>query len=84
MSAWPPGEEGPEGDELARVGVQLGRLGRPAERLHDYHELTELAPERDAEEEARLAYVAATRAKRRLLLSGTFNPNDAEEGDRTG
>ena len=24
-----PGEEGPEGGELARVGVQLGRLGRP-------------------------------------------------------
>ncbi len=68
-------EEGPEGGELARVGVQLGRLGRPAERLHDYQELTELAAERDAEEEARLAYVAATRAKRRLLLSGTFNPN---------
>jgi ATP-dependent helicase/nuclease subunit A len=70
-----PGEEGPEGGELARVGVQLGRFGRPAERLHDYQELTELAAERDAEEEARLAYVAATRAKRRLLLSGTFNPN---------
>jgi ATP-dependent helicase/nuclease subunit A len=70
-----PGEEGPEGGELARVGVQLGRLGRPAERLHHYQELTELAAERDAEEEARLAYVAATRAKRRLLLSGTFNPN---------
>jgi ATP-dependent helicase/nuclease subunit A len=70
-----PGEEGPEGGELARVGVQLGRLGRPSERLHDYQELTELAAQRDAEEEARLAYVAATRAKRRLLLSGTFNPN---------
>ena len=69
------GREGPEGSELARVGVQLGRLGRPAERLHDYYELTELATERDAQEEARLAYVAATRAKRRLILSGTFNPN---------
>src|SRR5262249_37818570 len=70
-----PRQEGPEGGELARVGVQLGRLGRPAERLYDYQELTELAAERDAEEEARLAYVAATRARRRLLLSGTFNPN---------
>jgi ATP-dependent helicase/nuclease subunit A len=70
-----PGQEGPEGGELARVGVQLGRLGRPAERLHDYQELTELAAARDAEEEARLAYVAATRAKRRLLLSGTFKPS---------
>jgi ATP-dependent helicase/nuclease subunit A len=70
-----PGEEGPEGGELARVGVQLGRLGRPAARLHDYQELTELAAERDAEEEARLAYVAATRAKHRLILSGTFSRN---------
>src|SRR3954468_10105900 len=70
-----PGEEGPEGGELARVGVQLGRLGRPAERLHAYQELTELAAERDAEEEARLTYVAATRAKRRLILSGTFSRN---------
>ena len=69
------GQEGPEGGEVARVGVQLGRLGRPAERLHDYQELTELAADRDAEEEARLAYVAATRAKRRLLLSGTFKPS---------
>ena len=76
--------EGPEGAELARVGVQLGRLGRPGERLHDYQELTELAAERDAEEEARLAYVAGTRAKRRLLLSGTFNPNALKNQDLTG
>ena len=75
-----PGEDGPDGGEAARVGVQLGRLGRPGERLHDYEELTELAAEREAEEEARLAYVAATRAKRRLLLSGTFNPNAAQGG----
>ena len=68
------GAEAPDEGESARVGVQLGRLGRPAERLHDYEELTELAADRGAEEEGRLAYVAATRAKRRLLLSGTFNP----------
>jgi ATP-dependent helicase/nuclease subunit A len=74
-----PGEEGPDGGESTRVGVQLGRLGRPGERLHDYEELTELATEREAEEEGRLAYVAATRAKRRLLLSGTFNPKLKED-----
>ena len=67
--------------EAARVGVQLGRLGRPGERLHGYAELTELAADREAEEEGRLAYVAATRAERRLLLSGTVNPN-AKQGDR--
>src|SRR3954471_11446611 len=69
-----PGEEGPDGSEATRVGVQLGRLGRPSERLGDYQELTDAAAEREAEEEGRLAYVGATRAQRRLLLSGTFNP----------
>ncbi|MGH2956547.1 MAG: UvrD-helicase domain-containing protein [Solirubrobacterales bacterium] len=73
-----PGEA-PDGGEATRVGVQLGRLGRPGERLHDYEELTELATEREAEEERRLAYVAATRARRRLLLSGTFNPKLKED-----
>ena len=72
------GEDPPDGGEAARVGVQLGRLGRPAERLHDYEDLTERAATREAEEEARLAYVAATRAKRRLLLSGTCNPRSLE------
>ncbi len=74
-----PGEDRPDGGEAMRVGVQLGRLGRPSERLGDYQELTDLAAAREAEEEARLAYVAATRAKRRLLLSGTFNPKKLEE-----
>jgi ATP-dependent helicase/nuclease subunit A len=69
-----PGADRPDGGEVARVGVQLGRLGRPSERLGDYQELTDLAADREAEEEGRLAYVGATRAKRRLLLSGTFNP----------
>ena len=65
-------EDTPDESEVTRVGVQLGRLGRPAERIHDYEDLTELAASRGAEEEGRLAYVAATRAKRRLLLSGTY------------
>ena len=67
--------EPPDGTESARVGVQLGRLGRPSERLGDYEDLKERAADRDADEEARLAYVAATRAERRLLLSGTI-PKD--------
>jgi ATP-dependent exoDNAse (exonuclease V) beta subunit len=74
-------EDSPDAGEGARVGVQLGRLGRPGERLHGYAELTELAADREAEEEGRLAYVAATRAKRRLLLSGIFNPK-AKEPDK--
>ncbi len=74
-----PGEDSPDGGEAMRVGVQLGRLGRPSERLGNYQELTDLAATREAEEEARLAYVAATRAKRRLLLSGTFNPKKLKD-----
>jgi ATP-dependent exoDNAse (exonuclease V) beta subunit len=67
-------QDGADGGEATRVGVQLGRLGRPAERLHDYADLTERATDRGAEEEGRLAYVAATRAKRRLLLTANYNP----------
>ncbi len=69
-------EEAPDGGEATRIGVQLGRLGRPSERLGEYQELTDRAAAREAEEEGRLAYVAATRAQRRLLLSGTFNPKN--------
>jgi ATP-dependent helicase/nuclease subunit A len=79
---WTPLRVSPSGDEpdeSARVGVQLGRLGRPSERLGDYEELADLAAEREAEEEARLAYVAATRAKSRLILSGTFNPKRLDD-----
>ncbi|MGZ5412755.1 MAG: UvrD-helicase domain-containing protein [Solirubrobacterales bacterium] len=77
------GTEEPDAGESARVGVQLGRLGRPAERLHDYEELTEAAADRGAEEEGRLAYVAATRAKRRLLLTGIVNPGAKAPADET-
>jgi ATP-dependent helicase/nuclease subunit A len=74
-------EDTADGGEAARVGVQLGRLGRAGERLHGYAELTELAADREAEEEGRLAYVAATRAERRLILSGTINTT-AKESDK--
>ncbi|MGH2924315.1 MAG: UvrD-helicase domain-containing protein, partial [Solirubrobacterales bacterium] len=73
------GTDRPDEGETARVGVQLGRLGRPAARLHDYQELTERATDRGAEEEARLAYVAATRAKRRLILTGTFTKHSLKK-----
>ena len=73
-----PAEDEPDSGEVSRVGIQLGRLGRPGERMFDYYELADLAADREAEEEGRLAYVAATRAKKRLLLSGTFNPKALE------
>jgi ATP-dependent exoDNAse (exonuclease V) beta subunit len=77
-----PAEDEPDSGEVSRVGIQLGRLGRPGERLFDYYELADLAADREAEEEGRLAYVAATRARERLLLSGTFNPKALESEPR--
>ena len=65
-----PAEEGPE---RFRVGVRLSRLGRPSEYLYDHDELKERAEALDSAEAMRLAYVAATRAQHRLLLSGTVS-----------
>ncbi len=77
-----PAEDEPDSGEVTRVGIQLGRLGRPGERLFDYYDLADLAADREAEEEGRLAYVAATRAKEGLILSGTFNPKSLEAEPR--
>ena len=40
--------------------------------MFELDELTEIAEREESAEELRLAHVAATRAKQRLLLSGTF------------
>ncbi|MBS1871352.1 MAG: UvrD-helicase domain-containing protein [Actinobacteria bacterium] len=58
------------GDD-GRVGLRLRRLGgaRPRDAFA-YRALVEQAKRRDAEEEARLFYVAVTRARERLILSG--------------
>ncbi len=74
-------EDTDEGPAPLRVGLQLARLGNQAEKIYEYDPLGELAEREESEEALRLAYVAATRARRRLLLSGVFNPNrkaDAE------
>ena len=57
-----------------RVGLRLARLGRPSERLYDLDELEDRAKVEEAAEELRLAHVAFTRARCRLILSGTYNP----------
>jgi len=62
-----------------RVGLRLARLGRPSERLYDLDELEERAKSEEAAEELRLAHVAFTRAKRKLILSGTYNPGKDPE-----
>ncbi|HEX7291637.1 MAG TPA: UvrD-helicase domain-containing protein [Conexibacter sp.] len=58
------------GDD-GRVGLRLRRLGgaRPRDAFA-YRALVEQAKRRDAEEEARLFYVAVTRAREQLILSG--------------
>jgi len=57
-----------------RAGMQLRRLGAASVNLYSYAELSEEAKERDAEEGLRLFHVAATRARRHLILSGVVKP----------
>jgi ATP-dependent helicase/nuclease subunit A len=63
--------------EQPRVGLQLRRLGAASVNLYSYAELCEEAKERDAEEGLRLFYVAATRARERLILSGVIKPESS-------
>jgi ATP-dependent exoDNAse (exonuclease V) beta subunit len=62
-----------------RIGLRLARLGRPSERLYDLDELDERAKAEESAEELRLAHVAFTRAKRKLILSGTYKPGKDPE-----
>jgi ATP-dependent helicase/nuclease subunit A len=58
------------GDD-GRVGIRLKRLGGARPRnAFAYRALVEQQRRRDAEEEARLFYVAVTRAREQLILSG--------------
>jgi ATP-dependent helicase/nuclease subunit A len=66
-------------DEQPRVGMRLLRLGSPKIDLFDYGVLCEEAAEREAEEELRLFHVAATRARKRLILSGVVAPEPGRE-----
>lgn len=67
---------GGDGD---RVGLHLRRLGASPIPLYSYPELTEEAKARDAEEGLRLFYVAATRAREHLILSGVARPEPTAE-----
>jgi ATP-dependent exoDNAse (exonuclease V) beta subunit len=62
-----------------RVGMQLRRLGAASVNLYAYAELCEEAKGRDAEEGLRLFHVAATRARRHLILSGVVRPQPSGE-----
>ncbi|MGV1050367.1 MAG: UvrD-helicase domain-containing protein, partial [Solirubrobacterales bacterium] len=66
-------------EQPPRVGMQWRRLGSASINLFAYGELYEEAKQRDAEEGLRLFHVAATRAQRRLILSGVVKPEPAKE-----
>lgn len=71
---------GSSGDGGPQVGLRLARAGGAALTLDGYRDLNDDAAAADAAEAGRLAYVAASRAKRRLILSGLFDPDDVEGG----
>jgi ATP-dependent helicase/nuclease subunit A len=80
-----PGGRGPDlnlgrgtGGE-ARVGIRLARLGARSVDLYERESLAEEAVGLDSAEERRLFYVAATRARERLLLSGVVSANRPQE-----
>ncbi len=66
-------------EDPPRVGMQLRRLGSAAINLYDYPVLGDEARERDSEEGLRLFHVAATRARRHLILSGVVKPEAGRE-----
>ena len=66
-------------EQPPRIGMQLRRLGASSINLFDYAELWEEAQRRDSEEGLRLFHVAATRAKRHLILSGVVKPDPGGE-----
>ncbi|MEZ5074336.1 MAG: UvrD-helicase domain-containing protein [Solirubrobacterales bacterium] len=64
----------PGGAEPPRIGLRLARAAASSIDLAGYRELNDAAADAEAEESSRLAYVATSRARSRLLLSGTVDP----------
>ena len=71
-----------EGPPPARVGLRLARAGATSIDTEGYSGLNESAADAEAEESGRLVYVAASRAQRRLILSGTFADKDLEASEK--
>jgi ATP-dependent exoDNAse (exonuclease V) beta subunit len=65
----------------ARFGMRLAFPSSESVGLWELHDLHAEESTKESEEGARLVYVAATRAKRRLILSGTFKDSDLEVPD---
>ncbi|MDX6638437.1 MAG: hypothetical protein QOJ01_1948 [Solirubrobacterales bacterium] len=73
-------EAGSEPGE-GRFGMRLVFPTTASFGLWELQPLHEAERAAEAEEGCRLVYVAATRAQRRLILSGTFKPSDLEPAD---
>ncbi len=66
-----------------RIGLRLARAGAKVIDHAGYKQLNLDASDAEAEESGRLVYVAASRARSRLLLSGLFDPEkDILESDK--
>jgi ATP-dependent exoDNAse (exonuclease V) beta subunit len=71
-----------DGPPPARVGMRLARAAEASIDTEGYRALNDEAADAEAEESGRLAYVAASRAERRLILSGVVADGDYEESDK--
>jgi ATP-dependent exoDNAse (exonuclease V) beta subunit len=67
-----------DGGEGHRFGMRLASPAAASENLWELHELLREEQRAEAQEGCRLVYVAATRARDRLLLSGVYRPADVE------
>ena len=73
--------QGGEAAASIGLGLQISQAGGPAVRINGWEEKVKSAALREAEESCRLIYVAASRAKRRLLLCGLFEEKDLLGGE---
>ncbi|MDQ1652918.1 MAG: hypothetical protein QOI35_2118, partial [Cryptosporangiaceae bacterium] len=71
-----------QGPPPARVGLRLARAAAVSIDTEGYKDLSDEAADGEAEESGRLFYVAASRAERRLILSGVFSESDLEDSEK--
>ncbi len=68
-------------DGNARMGLRVASTTKETLKVWELEELEAEEKAAEAEETARLVYVAATRASERLILSGIYRPGDLEPLD---
>ena len=71
----------PSADGSRRFGMRLAFPSAGSLGLWELTDLNKAESEAEAEEGCRLVYVAASRARERLILSGIFKPADLEPAD---